>query len=108
MKGKQREFQRKVDEVYVDFPGHPDVMDWNVENISIGGLRLTGTLDVEPGTELECMLTFPAAGVDIHVRAVLVWRMERTYGLVFGDLEPGDRLRFAHALYLGRRLKQAA
>lgn len=109
--GKNRKFFRKKDEVYVDFPDHPNVMDWEVENISIGGFRLSGTVEGVPGSELECVLSFPAAGVDIAAKAKVVWSRDSTpprLGLKFESLEPGDRLKLAHALYLRRKLKDAA
>jgi hypothetical protein len=111
MKSKDREFLRRSDEVYVDFPEKPNIMDWEVKNISIGGFRVSGTLDGEPGTELDCVLSFPAAGVDIEARARVVWSRDGrppSMGLRFEKLEPGDRLRLAHALYLRRKLKDAA
>jgi hypothetical protein len=110
MKDKDRRFQRKRDEVYVDFPAQPDVMDWEVQNVSVGGFRVRGTVRGEPGSELECVLTFPAAGVDIPAKARVVWSeggRPPTLGLVFAELEPGDRLKLAHALYQKRRLKAA-
>jgi hypothetical protein len=111
MKSKDREFLRKRDEVYVDFPEKANVMDWEVENISIGGFRVSGSVDGEPGTELECVLTFPAAGVDIEAKARVVWSRDSNpprLGLKFENLGPGDRLKLAHALYLRRKLKDAA
>jgi len=111
MKDKERRFMRKKEEVYVDFPRQPDVLDWEVQNVSIGGFRVRGTVSGNPGAEMECVLTFPAAGVDIPARARVVWSEDGsppTLGLEFADLEPGDRLRLAHALYLKRKLKRAA
>jgi len=111
MKSKEREFQRKRDEVYVDFPGQPNVMDWQVENISIGGFRVSGSVRGEPGSEVSCVLSFPAAGVDLAVKAMVVWLQEgapQRMGLKFERLEPWDRLRLAHALYLRRKLRDAA
>ena len=111
MKSKDREFLRKQDEVYVDFPEKANVMDWEVENISIGGFRVSGSLEGAPGTELECVLSFPAAGVDIEARARVVWSRDSSpprVGLRFENLEPGDRLKLAHALYMRRKLKDAA
>lgn len=111
MKDKERKFMRKSDEVYVDFPRQPDVMDWEVQNVSIGGFRVKGSVRGSPGSEIECVLTFPAAGVDIPARARVVWSQDSappTLGLEFAQLEPGDRLRLAHALYLKRKLKDAA
>jgi hypothetical protein len=108
---RDRKFLRKRDEVYVDFPDRANVMDWQVENISCGGLRVTGTLADGPGSTLRCIVSFPAAGVDIEAMVRVVWSREGSppeLGLVFADLEPGERLRLAHALYHRRRLKDAA
>jgi hypothetical protein len=111
MKDKDRKFLRKKDEVYVDFPDQPNVMDWEVQNVSIGGFKVSGSLKGEPGTEIECVLTFPAAGVDIPARAKVVWTKgpgKPTLGLEFAELGDGERLKLAHALYLKRKLKDAA
>ena len=102
---------RKRDEVYVDFPDKADVMDWVVEDISVGGFRLRGTVDTEPGTVMDCVLSFPAAGVDVPAEARVVWSEDgtpRRTGLRFESLAPGDRLRLAHALYLKRQVKKVA
>ncbi len=111
MKDKDRRFRRRAEEVYVDFPEQPDVMDWEVENVSIGGFRVKGTVRGQPGSEIECVLTFPAAGVDIPARVRVVWAEKGNppmVGLEFVTLGPGDRLKLAHALYLRRKLKDAA
>ena len=89
----------------------PDVMDWEVQNVSIGGFRVKGSVRGTPGSEIECVLTFPAAGVDIPARARVVWSEDGappTLGLEFAELQTGDRLKLAHALYLKRKLKDAA
>jgi hypothetical protein len=109
--GKDRHFLRRVDEVYVDFPGQPNVMDWCVENISVGGFRASGTIRGRPGELVDCVLSFPAAGVDVEATARVVWATmgEPTrIGLRFEQMEPGVRLKLAHALYLRRKLKDAA
>ena len=102
---------RKREEVYVDFPDKTNVMDWIVEDISVSVFRLKGTMGTEPGTLIDCVLSFPAAGVDVPAEARVIWSEDGTpsrMGLRFESLAPGDRLRLAHALYLKRQVKKVA
>ncbi|MFC1855274.1 response regulator [Thermodesulfobacteriota bacterium] len=73
------------------------------DNISVGGIRLSGAEDLSINDELdvEIMLENPYDNSNIHARGIVKWTDEKrsSVGIAFNKLSNPDRLKLSNTLY---------
>ncbi len=67
----------------VDVIGREVVLNRRLEDISMGGCRITGQAWESVGAELQLVIAFPALGASVPVRGIVVRAGERDTGIRF-------------------------